>query len=521
MNDFLPASTPHVAGVPLLSYEQAWVLSSGRPLPVEDPASVRPGQQVVVASALTHPTASSSWFGPSGRLPLAAWTAWSTSDPSWLLEQFPFLSARTHLANPKALHDLSSEAFADPQLSRLTAVVADAGGTATLIGGAVRDGLLGRASKDLDVEVSGISLDRLHALLSAAFPSVDEVGVSFAVFKVGSGIDVTVPRTEVRTGPAHTDFEVVPDPFLPADLAAARRDFTMNAVGLDLATFRLVDPYFGADDLAHGRLRHVSDRFAEDPLRCLRGAQFASRMSLTPALSTLALCQELSSQAASLASERVFDEYVKFLTRPGSRSAALAFLAASSWLPEALAALDGVDAAGGLDALAFTAASLDGLRPLDSFDQDLVASLATLTCWLDDTAAASLLDSLTAMRNLVSSTAKVRAGAHRLLSAAATDVNLKQVAESCNGVQLPASVAAAMAAAAGQDFDFDEVFSRSASLQVWSSTLPSLIGGDDLLAEGMKPGPALGHVLRSVRLAQLEGRITDRSAALHLARSLL
>ena len=123
------------------------------------------------------------------------------------------------------------------------------GGRAMLVGGCVRDGLLGIPSTDIDCEVYGLAPDALRAL-AAQFGDVDDSGEKYGIFTLrGEGIDLAVPRTERRTGPHHGDFEVLPDPTLSFEKAASRRDFTVNAILRDALTGEIVDPFGGQADV--------------------------------------------------------------------------------------------------------------------------------------------------------------------------------------------------------------------------------------------------------------------------------
>ena len=162
------------------------------------------------------------------------------------------------------------------------------GGRALLVGGCVRDALLGRACTDIDCEVHGVSPDTLRAILGE-FGEIDESGRAYGIYTIrGAGIDVALPRTETRTGPGHKDFAVTVNPQLSPAQAALRRDFTVNAIMRDALTGEYVDPLGGMEDLMQGVLRAVpGDGFEDDPLRVLRGAPFAARFHLTPDEETL------------------------------------------------------------------------------------------------------------------------------------------------------------------------------------------------------------------------------------------
>ncbi len=192
--------------------------------------------------------------------------------------------------------------------------VADAGGRAMLVGGVVRDGLMGVPCKDIDIEVYGIAPQALRALLSE-LGQVIEKGASFGVFGLAhSGIDVAMPRKERRTGDRHTDFDVAVDPSLSFREASMRRDFTFNAMMKDALTGELIDLWGGRADLERRVVRHVNDAtFPEDALRVFRAAQFAARLEATIAPETLALCASMD--VTRLSVERVFDELSKALLK--------------------------------------------------------------------------------------------------------------------------------------------------------------------------------------------------------------
>ena len=188
--------------------------------------------------------------------------------------------------------------------------VRDAGGRALLVGGWVRDRLLDRPSKDLDLEVYGVAAERLRQLLSP-FGHVNAVGASFAVYKVGTPRR-RAARRESKTGRGHRGFDVTGEPGLPFEDAFRRRDFTINAIGWDPLTDDYVDPYDGRGDLRRGILRAVdASTFGDDSLRVLRALQFAARFDYTLDPDTATLCGQISLD--DLAPERVWGELEKLL----------------------------------------------------------------------------------------------------------------------------------------------------------------------------------------------------------------
>lgn len=206
------------------------------------------------------------------------------------------------------------------RLMQIAERIRAAGGKCFLVGGFVRDAMLGKASRDFDVEVYDIGQDALLKILSD-FGRPNLVGKAFGVVHLASkglDLDFSFPRTENKVGEGHRGFLVETHLHLSFAEAAMRRDFTVNAMGLSLPELELSDPYDGKGDLERHLLRHVSSAFAEDSLRVLRGVQFASRFSLSLAPETAALCRSLS--LADLSSERIFEEFRKWLLKPGRPS---------------------------------------------------------------------------------------------------------------------------------------------------------------------------------------------------------
>jgi tRNA nucleotidyltransferase (CCA-adding enzyme) len=220
-------------------------------------------------------------------------------------------------------------------------------GRPRLVGGGVRDWLLGIEAKDFDLEVGGVDFETLQRVL-APFGSTDVVGRSFGVIKVrsrasGAEYDFSLPRRESKTGAGHRGFAVAPEPQLSDAEAAARRDFTVNAIALDPFSGTVIDPHGGQRDLAARVLRHTGAAFVEDPLRVLRAFQLAARFDLSLAPETAALCRRIAPTFAELPVERIWGEWEKWATKAVRPSRGLAVLEASGWLQHfpALAALRG------------------------------------------------------------------------------------------------------------------------------------------------------------------------------------
>jgi tRNA nucleotidyltransferase (CCA-adding enzyme) len=202
--------------------------------------------------------------------------------------------------------------------TQIVRAVTERGGIAYLVGGGVRDRLLGFPVKDTDMLVTGVGFDDLVAGLNG-FARVDVVGASFGVLKVSSAsdtIDVALPRTEQSTGVGHKDFEVTFDPHLGVESDLARRDFTVNAIALHLPDGAIIDPFGGQRDLEQRVLRAVGDpheRFKEDPLRMLRAARFVARLDFKLSPETFRAMRLEADLIRSVAPERVQTELLGLL----------------------------------------------------------------------------------------------------------------------------------------------------------------------------------------------------------------
>lgn len=197
---------------------------------------------------------------------------------------------------------------------RIATLVSEAGGRTFYVGGYVRDKILGKENKDIDIEIHGITPKTLEEILDRVGERL-EMGASFGVFGLrGYDLDIAMPRKEEATGRGHKDFSVFVDPFLGTKKAAMRRDFTMNAMMEDVLTGELVDHFGGVEDIKKGVIRHVNTKtFVEDPLRVLRAAQFAARFQFVVAEETVELSKTMDLNY--LACERIYAELEKALLK--------------------------------------------------------------------------------------------------------------------------------------------------------------------------------------------------------------
>lgn len=212
-----------------------------------------------------------------------------------------------------------------------------AGGTAYYVGGYVRDVVLGRSSKDIDLEIHGITPEALYEILRN-FGEPITMGNSFGIWGLHHyDLDIAMPRKDQKDSRGGKEFYDVVDPFIGTQKAARRRDLTMNALMQDVLTGEIVDYFGGVADLEKGIIRHVDDvTFAEDPLRVLRAAQFAARFGFTVAEQTVELAKK--QDLSQISWERIWGEVEKALMKAEKPSFFFSVLREmeqlGTWFPE-------------------------------------------------------------------------------------------------------------------------------------------------------------------------------------------
>ena len=186
--------------------------------------------------------------------------------------------------------------------------IKEAGGKLYLVGGALRDNLLGKETHDEDYCVTGLSYEKFKDI----FPEAHIRGKAFAVFDI-EGKEFALARTESKIGKGHKEFEIKADSNISIEEDLARRDITINAIAKDVLTEKIIDPFNGREDLKNKIIRATTNHFKEDPLRVYRVARFAAKLGFTVEESTIEQMEELKSELSTLSSERVFAEFRKAL----------------------------------------------------------------------------------------------------------------------------------------------------------------------------------------------------------------
>lgn len=221
-----------------------------------------------------------------------------------------------------------------PQFGNIATVIAaidQSGGRALLVGGAVRDLLLGGNVKDLDIEIHGLGLNQLEAILKR-FGHVRLVGKQFGVLRVdGIDVDWSIPRSDGSGRKPKVHF----DPDMPLEKAFLRRDLTINAMGIDLITWKLVDPFNGQKDLQLKLLRAPDvELFKEDPLRLFRVMQFVGRLNMQPDQELNQICASMD--ISTVATERIQQEFEKLFLKSKQPSSGIRWLQQIGRLKEIL-----------------------------------------------------------------------------------------------------------------------------------------------------------------------------------------
>jgi tRNA nucleotidyltransferase (CCA-adding enzyme) len=445
-------------------------------------------------------------------------------------------------------------------VGRIAEAVRANGGRALIVGGWVRDRLMGLESTDVDLEVFGVPAERLRALLTG-FGRVEAVGASFQVYKIGD-LDVSLPRRESKAGRGHRGFDVTGDPSMSIEEAARRRDFTINAISWDPLSQEYLDPFNGRRDLEHRILRVVDERtFADDSLRVLRAVQLAARFELTPDEQSRTICRSIPLD--DLPAERIWGEIEKllFAARPSIGLALALDLGVverlfpelfalvgcpqePEWHPEgdvwvhtlqvidqARTRIDGLPRPQQVALLVgavthdfgkpATTAFLDGrIRSIDHEEQGVAPASAFLDRLnlnsIDGYDVRAQVLGLTAQHLKPGMWFKVKSevgdGAFRRLAQKVDLELLARLAKSdCLGRRPGVFNCDAM----------DWFLERARSLGVEHRPPAPILLGRHLVEIGVKPGPRMGQILKAVYEQQLDGAVTDLGSALAAARAML
>ena len=431
-----------------------------------------------------------------------------------------------------SLLTLAGERYEPDIPGRLLSIAGDirgAGGRAFLVGGWVRDALLGKDCRDYDIEVYDLTQDELVPILKK-YGRTNLVGKAFGVIHLamkGLSLDFSFPRTESKVGYGHRGFVVHTDEKLSFKEAALRRDFTINAMGMELPELTLCDPYGGIDDLKKGLLRHVGPAFVEDSLRILRGVQFASRFALTLSPETVELCRTLT--LADLSVERLFEEFKKWLLKPGKPSLGLrAFLdiRLNEFFPEVFPLRESWENLGEmLDNMENARRALVAEGNALSESQSMEFAFASFLCGNPETSL-KFLERITNESHLLKNV-PLLLGAYSELPLEIVDdaPSLRRLAVKLGGLKLLCLLVKATPrkfyATAG-DAEFPEkLWQAAADFDLLDVAPQPYLTGKMLMELGVKPGKQMGEIIKQSFELQLDGKIKNVDDAVAWARERL
>ena len=240
----------------------------------------------------------------------------SEKESQSVFEEFP--SPEAYLQN-MIESGFPEHAKAYEKVLEVAEIIKENNGQALLIGGSVRDSLMGKVSKDFDLEIYGLEPEVVETIVQQ-IGKVSDVGKAFGILKIsldeGIDIDISLPRTDSKIDVGHRGFEVKTDPYMSIEDAARRRDFTINSIAADPLTGKLYDPFNGVEDIKN-RILRVTDpeRFKDDPLRVLRVLQFVGRFGLEIEKDSIKVIQERIQELKELPKERIGEEWKKLLLK--------------------------------------------------------------------------------------------------------------------------------------------------------------------------------------------------------------
>ena len=394
------------------------------------------------------------------------------------------------------------------------------GGRALLVGGWVRDALLGGEPKDADLEVFKIAPDELRKLLRP-FGKLNCVGESFRVYKLAwhenderLELDISIPRRDKKIGEGHRGFEIEGDPDATFEDAARRRDFTLNAIGCDPLTGEILDPFHGREDLQNKTLRAVdADHFGEDSLRVLRAMQFAARFELAVEPRTVEICR--ATPLHDLPRERLWMEWEKLLLRAARPAVGLAVARELEILQRLFPALDAATTEETSQRVNRAAQLRDSLAP----NKPAALMLAALCFDGGEALAKNLLDALGVF---TIDGFDVRQATIQLVQTARTvefdrtftDSEARRLSLRCDPQLLLALLEA-------MNRDVTALRAQMRALGVENGPPPPLLMGRHVLELGVAPGKQIGGLTRAVYEKQLDGAVTSLDDAIRAAKEIL
>ncbi len=374
-----------------------------------------------------------------------------------------------------------------------------------IVGGYVRDSLLGVISDDIDIEVYNISsFDKLEEILQE-FGDVNSVGKSFGVCKLSLknlSLDFTLPRLDSKISSGHTGFDIKIDKNLDFTTASSRRDFTINAIGFDVKDKKLLDPFNGVNDLDEKLLKMVDTKsFVEDPLRVLRAVQFCARFDLKMDTKLFSTCRDMIDEnlLLELPKERIYGEIKKLLLKSSKPSLGFEILKQ-------------------LNALSFLSPSSSSLKAIDYLAKhkttnkktDEVLMLSALCYSFSPKQLEEFINKLSNDKELFSRILSLINTLHVVLNLHSKSLSDYDIYKLATRVKIDETILLSSSLYGVGS----EILSRAKKLHVEDKMLPAIIGGKDLINLGMKPSKEFSKILQSVYDAQMRGVFDSHDEAI-------
>ena len=396
-----------------------------------------------------------------------------------------------------------------------------------IIGGYIRDFLLQKESKqenrsegcffskDIDIELYGISsFSKLEEILEE-FGDVNSVGKSFGVCKLRVGdldLDFSFPRIDSKIDNGHKGFEIKVDSSLDFKTATSRRDFTINAIGYDVETQEILDPFNGKEDLKNNILRAVDiKKFGDDPLRVLRAVQFSSRFNLKLDNELFKICEKMIKESllAELPQERIFTEIKKLLLKssfPSSGIELLKKLGAFKFFTQ-LASLND-------DEYNKTLIAIDKMSSFKTTNKtsNLALMLAALCHKLSVNKCETFLTGLTLDKRLSDKTLAFVNHQNYIDINTFTDYDIYMLATKVNIEEFVLFYKAIHNSQAKLQ-KIDMMKNRAEELNILNTQVKALLHGKDIISLGIKPSKEFTTILKKAYTAQISGIFQTKEEA--------
>ncbi|MCK9472984.1 MAG: CCA tRNA nucleotidyltransferase [Sulfurimonas sp.] len=379
-----------------------------------------------------------------------------------------------------------------------------------IVGGFIRDSLVRIDSKDIDIEVYGISSFLELQNILKEFGSVNVVGKSFGVCKLyfeDYDLDFSFPRIDNKVQPGHKGFEIAIDTTLDFKTATSRRDFTINSIGYDVLKKEILDPFGGIDDFKNKILRAVNlESFSQDPLRVLRAIQFAARFNLKIEDNLFSTCKDmvLKGMLEELPKERIFEEVKKLLLYAKKPSHGFELLKefGSNIYTQNLSVIDAI-----------------AKQKTTNNQTNLVLMLAGLCYNLSQKEAQNFIQKLTDEKELLQRSlllVKKHNDTNTLYKNSLSDYYLYKLAAEVNIDEL-LILKSAIYLTNDNTKAFktvQEIKKRAKELNILDKKLPAILMGRDILKFALKPSPLFSKIISDAYDAQMHGKFSNHDSAL-------